>query len=74
VLNLPTEPRAGLPFGGAQGDNHEQDQDGDAGKFQENTHPSSKLLILNKDASYRAKKLLWRQDDSRLCVGEQKNV
>jgi hypothetical protein len=73
VLNLPTEPRAGLPFGRAQGDNHEQDQDGDAAKFQENTHPSSKLLI-NKDASYRAKKLLWRQDDSRLCVGEQKNV
>jgi hypothetical protein len=40
VFNLPTEPCAGLPIGRAQGDNDEQDQDGDAAKFQENTHSS----------------------------------
>ena len=48
VLDLPTEPRAGLPFGWAQGDDHEQDHGGHAAKFQENTHPSPKSDIWQK--------------------------
>ena len=35
MVDLPTERRAGCPFGGAQGDDHEQDYDGHAAKFQE---------------------------------------
>ena len=62
VLNLPTEPRAGLPFGRAQGDDHEQYHDGHAAKFQENTHPSPKPDIRQRpNPRYHTKKLLWRQ-------------
>jgi hypothetical protein len=42
VLDLKTKPGAGLPFGGAQADDHDQDHDGHAAKFHENTHPSPK--------------------------------
>jgi hypothetical protein len=31
-----------LPFGGAQGDDHEPDHDDHAAKFHETTHPSPK--------------------------------
>jgi hypothetical protein len=37
VVHLPTEPRARLPFAGAQGDDHEQDDDGHAANFMKNT-------------------------------------
>ena len=33
VVDLPTEPRAGLPVGGAQGDHREQDHDGTLQNF-----------------------------------------
>src|SRR5262245_57910409 len=33
VVDLPTEPSAGLPIGGAQGDHHEHDYDGHAENF-----------------------------------------